>query len=175
MNPLPQLRDALPGESNIDEIASYEPELLDWIMPSQLGERSLCFFECMDFPMPTRAFVASLEGLSLVDEHFPSDWRFGRRHRYDAWEFQFVYRGSRFLVESNSHAGLGYFWVNDPGCPQAVLLEVLEHFLGSPQDHARLAPQPSRGWRGELKDIGCAVILVVMLVGFSLLLIWLQR
>ncbi len=83
--------------------------------------------------------------------------------------------GFRFLVESNYHAGLGYFWVNDPSCPKSVLLEVLEHLLGPPQEEVPPPLLPSRGWREELKDIGCAIILVGFVIGLCLLLITLTR
>ena len=75
-----------------------------------------------------------------------------------------------FSVESNSHAALGYFWVNDPSCPKSILLEVLEHFLGPPQDEAPAAPLPPRGWLDEMKDIGCAILLVAFLIGLCFLL-----
>ena len=176
MNQFLQMRDDLPGEANIDETASYEPELLDWIMPSLLGKRSLCFFESEDFPRPKRSFSESLEGLMLTEENPPRRrFRGCGGPRYGAWDLQFAYRGYRFLIESNSHAALGYFWVNDPGCPKSTLLEVLEHFLGPPQDEAAAVLLPPRGWLDELKDIGCAVIVVAMLTGFSVLLIWLLR
>ena len=62
---------ALQGEASIDETASYEPELLDWIMPSQLGECLSCYFESEDFPRPKRSFIESLEGLMLTEENPP--------------------------------------------------------------------------------------------------------
>lgn len=138
--------------------------------------RVLCFFESEDFPRPKHSFRASLGGLGVTEENPPRRrFRGCGGPRYGAWDLQFTYRGYRFLVESNSHAGLGYFWVNSANCPKSILLEVLEHFLGPPQGEASAPPLLSRGWRDELKDIGCAVILVAILVSFRLLLIWLQR
>lgn len=164
--------DTLPGEGSIDETASYEPELLDWIIPSKLGERSLCFFESEDFPRPKRSFSESLEGLMLTNENPPRRlFRGCGGPGYGAWDIQFAYRDYRFLIESNSHAALGYFWVNDPSCPKSILLEVLEHFLGPPQEETPAAPLPPRGWLDELKDIGCAILLVAFVIGVCFLLV----
>ena len=144
---------------------------MDEILPSLLGERSLCFFESEDFPRPKRSFSESLEGLMLTEENPPRRlFRGCGGPRYGAWDVQFAYRGHRFLIESNSHAALGYFWVNDPGCPKSILLEVLEHFLGPPQGDPPPVPLPSRGWRDEMKDIGCAIILVAFVIGLCLML-----
>lgn len=141
-------------------------------MPSPLGERSLCFFESEDFPRPKRSFSESLEGLMLTEENPPRGlFRGCGGPGYGAWDLQFTYRGYRFLVESNSHAALGYFWVSDPNCPKSILLEVLEHFLGPPQEDASPVPLPARGWRDEMKDIGCAIVLVAFVIDLCLMLI----
>jgi hypothetical protein len=63
----------------------------------------------------------------LTEEDLLGHFRIGGGDRYGSWDLQFMYRRYRFLVESNSHAALEFFWVSDPSCPKAVLLKVLEH------------------------------------------------
>ena len=94
----------------------------------------------------------------------------GTRRVSGHWTLGFSYRGRRFVIHTNYHAGLTVYSASDPDCPESLLREVVDHFEGSwPSGAAGVPPPPLGGRRLGLLfllALAVAVPLTVFLVLF---------
>jgi len=71
------------------------------------------------------------------------------------WTLEFSYRGHRFDIHTNYHAGLTLYSASDPDCPEPLLREVVAHFEGCRPPLASWVPPPPLG--------GCRLLLVFLI------------
>jgi hypothetical protein len=91
----------------------YE-HLADW-----LGPRTRCFFDGQEGEFADGKWAAKkLDGLELLDSSSGQS----------IWTLTFKYAGYIFMIDCNQHGNSALYFVNDPACPDEILLDVIRHF-----------------------------------------------
>lgn len=105
-------------------LAIGSDHLRDDVAACDLGDQSRMFFESVDLCWnAVRKHSRKLPGLSVEGE-----WYQGGKGSSPCWKLTFLFEERQFQIDTNHHAANSLFWVDSPGCPDRVLLQVLNHF-----------------------------------------------